>query len=553
MKNWILCFVAVLSLNTIYGQTFNVNWSEKQKPDGDNYFYRILFKDNSGFFYDYSKTTLIKPYYEVELNTINKMSYDFKPLMSEKLFKDKKAKSDWLVDDNVAVKDGFFLFLRKESRKTASEYAYIKYSDKGVATAPVVYNKVDENILGQYVTLKYKQSEDRSKIVILTEDSWPGRKNLEIFNVVVLNYDGTKQWEKTIELKETTGRNFDINRVFVNNAGDVYIYAKKFTDNEDMKSVNDDNDKYKTIDRKNKTVTVNYETVIYALSNNGNTEKMANLSVLNLGGTEFKIDPSTQNLMMVSSYNDEHEFPQGIMYAEINNKGDIIKNIKSPLPAAYASAILDRQKLSEKEETGQYIDINNFFLNSKNEIIIVAENRSLFEFLSNSAPGGTKSNVSGSTWYISSYYNYVYNYNDFYYLKIDAERKNISYITRIPKFQRSDERSNILNAYTYFNSANNKTYIFRNNREETNTTGVSKKSLKEIFKPNFTESNFVVDIINEDGTYKQATIYEKSEADDGLIYPGFMFSIDPNKFFFAAKGKGGWSTPNIFGTIEIKE
>ena len=94
MKKIFFTLMIVLSIHSVFAQTFEMKWSEQQKaPEGDDYIEKILYADKDAFFYDYTKRGLKNGVTKIDFHTVNKMSTDFKPLMSDKILKTKKLKA----------------------------------------------------------------------------------------------------------------------------------------------------------------------------------------------------------------------------------------------------------------------------------------------------------------------------------------------------------------------------------------------------------------------------------------------------------------------------
>ncbi len=571
MRNFILSILIAFVANTSFAQTFNMTWSEQQKfPEGDDYIEKILYADKDNFFFDYTTRGFKNEFLKVDFHTVNKMPTDFKSLKSERIFLDKKAQGDWETGNDltseskyykhniksIAVKDGFFTLLLNEESKNENTYGYIKYSSNGTHSDIKPIITVAKKDLSSYNSLNAFTSSDSSKVAIIIEREYENKvqkifaqgrdliKKQKTFNVIVLNNDGSLVWKNSFKIEDGIENDTHISDIILSPDGNILLYSKKY--------------EYYKLKKDNDVIDSNVSGLLHLISNNGKNMQKIDIPNVSIGlKYENKNDPDdigrpsskinvskmffhNNNFVYVTSYNNNLNFPQGLIYMEINQDGKIIKNIKSPLPQNYISAMIQDENTSEKKTERQFIVINNILINSKNEIIILAENASVYKYKSINNNGTYGTTITTTRLYL---------YRDMYCIKLNDKDNELNYFARIDKIQLKGHPD----AETYSCIFNNKLYVFRINNDSFNDFVIPIKD-KDI-KIGINSQDFVVDIIDDNGNFTTKSIYKKSEK-DRLIYPSDMKAIAPNKFLFMAantKGRGWFQSIDYFGTIEIKE
>ncbi|MDB5228654.1 MAG: hypothetical protein JWN78_2847 [Bacteroidota bacterium] len=518
MKYFLLVFLVSFSC-IAFSQTFHINWGGRTEIEDDNYNDHLIAADKDAFYYRLTKTGLKNGALINEFNTVVKATADQKTRTAYPILTQKDKKEDILAMDALAVKNRPFVFYGQEDTKSKiNEYFFRKFDgDKFSANIPLISLPIEgyakfmryhcsasPDGLMESILLE-RRADDRKGTYYWTKAS--NEKNVK-FAVTVLNGNGDKVWQNSIEFKDVLEENFQLLKTTVTSEGDIFIVGRLFVA-----------DELKEVSGKNKKEKVRrYETVVYHIGNKGGSIKRCALFGLDLKSFSIALN-SKNHFYLLGSYNDQQDIPAGMHFMEIDASGEVVKNYNAPLPAAYLSSIHAVGAASKYAESARQIYVDTVLINEKDELTAIAGYKSQYEVV-----------------YSGALSEYIFTCGDIYCIKFDKDKSNLIYYSRIPSLERSVYEGLSLNRYVTF--LNNKVYIFRNTLQGVSQFEIIENLFKLSKKIDHDLFQLVATIIDEDGKYAEKTIH-KTEEEYKLVYPGEFMTISPGKIIvpcFLLKG-----------------
>ena len=542
-NNFLILFIAIASFS--FSQTTTIKWSEPFPVE--NQIKSILMLDNEGYYYTFPEPGDQYWDFPSDFHTVNKMSYDFKPLINKKASEKSKNKKDEVKNVNqwIAVKDGILAYTVDEEEKNVNTYSVAKFHKDGMSTPLKVYHTVNQKDLSRYLKIHYAASPDSAKVVVVFERYMDGRSGTLYYEgkdliqkqkrieIVMQDNNGGELWKNTLDINEVLENDFHIRGTRLSSNGNILLWgiagAKFKVKRDDSHPLPDSS------------------VFFYLISNDGKSIKKIDLASIDKqagllaarDGSDvltIKVDKATGNFLIATSYNNDQGLPAGILFIEVDKSGNIIKKAKNPIPASYVEGFTAMSNSSEKKEEDRHIEIVDI-LTTSNGIFLVAQYKSEFGYkYQNAKYSGTE---------------YLYNYGDIYLISLDNNGNNLSFVSRIPVVEHSNDKYDRLGVYSYYNDG--KIYLFRNYYVG-DVAEVSKRILKAIYAYKSDDYNMLLDILDLKGGHTQKKIYKTGDVQRSVLPMNFKL-ISPNRFLIRGlnyTGRGAYAEVDRVGILEIK-
>jgi len=492
----------------------DIKWGKEIEASRRKTLSDILGHDESGF---YALQTERKGLFGGSREiTIDHYDQNANQLKSVEL-KLEAGKEDRLYENIIHVNGNMYLFTSYQNQKTKLNSLYVQTIDKSALKSNDDVKKLIDIDYSDYRkrnsgNFRFATSRDKSKILVFY--NLPFQKGeKEKFGYCVYDNSMNLLWKKDITLPYNDEL-FDIERLRVDNEGNVYIL----------------NTVYKEKRRKKRNGEPNYQYVILSYKNGADVadEYPVNLPGKFLTDMQFTISKN-QDIVCAGFYSEVGTFSiKGSYFISIDSK---TKEIKSQSHKEFSIDVLfenlterQQKKLEKKIEKGKEVelyeyDLDDIILRDDGGAMLVGE-----QYFMNSVT--TYQTVyNGTTATTTTVTTYYYNYNDIIVVNIDPQGQ-IDWVTKIPKRQVTTNDGGFYSSYTMSVVNGNLYFLFNDNPENLlEKTNDSKK-----YK-NFSgqKGSIVVLVeVKNDGTYTKEALFKMVDA-EVMIRPKVCELISKNE------------------------
>ena len=318
------------------------------------------------------------------------------------------------------------------------------------------------------------------------------------FNLVVMNDQMTKQWEKEITLPYASDL-FEEERTMVDNSGNVYILGRLYKD-------------FVLDDRRGEP---NYVYKILSYRDQGATQKEYDITLKDnfITGLGFNITDDG-HMVCGGFYSEKGIFSiKGTYFILLDaNTQEVINEEKKAFEAGFLEMFRSFEKTHKGAELYNY-DYSNLIVRSDGGALLLAE-----QYEVKTSTGKSASN----TYYI---------YNDMIAINVNPDM-SIKWATKIPKKQITVNDWGIFSSYEYA-IVHDKIYLIFND----NPDNLQEADPQRIKNFNGKSSVATLITINADGKWNKSLLF--SNRDEGVILrPKICEQISDNEFFlYAERGK----------------